>query len=128
MKSSKRKLSPGILLICAIILLIAAGGTRNVYRQNMSSMENQLNSVGKYGTTVPVSVLGFSANKSDFRLRYSGTLRQEPEEMSWNDTVKLKTEIEAKLNNTSTNDDSFSRVLKKPCFNKLTLDFIGVFA
>lgn len=46
-------------------------------------------------------------------MRYWGIMRPLPEEMSWDEAVKLKTDIAGRLSNASTNDYSFGPLLRE---------------
>jgi hypothetical protein len=68
------------------------------YSDKQFTASLELNEAQKGVVGAPVKLLSYSTDKSDFRLRYWGALRDQPAELSWDQALKLRQDLASRVN------------------------------
>jgi hypothetical protein len=87
-----------VTLLAGIAMVIAAGVMRMYYSDKQFTASLELNEAQKGVVGAPVKLLSYSTDKSDFRLRYWGALRDQPAELSWDQALKLRQDLASRVN------------------------------
>jgi uncharacterized membrane protein len=88
-------------MLLGIAMILSAGVMRMYYSDKMFTAGLALDSATYETPDMPVQLISYSTNTSDLRLRYSGKLRAQPADLSWDDAVQLRSDITTKINSNS---------------------------